>query len=239
MKTSVYDVVDFHSHILPGVDHGSENLENSIKQLNNAKKFSIKRILATPHFYPSTHTLSSFLDLRDRAVKKLNDARTSDMPVFKIGAEVLICEGLERFPGLDKLFFFGTNHLLLELPFFDFREEYAETVGTLIKNGYNVILAHADRYPKEDIEVMLDYGVSNLQINADSLCSLVKKRHIKKWFECGLVSMIGSDAHGSGRRAFSFFEKSQHKISDYLEEIKAKSSIALRAKILAAFCISK
>ncbi len=223
MKTSVLDIVDFHSHILPGVDHGSENFENSIKQLKNAKKFSIERILATSHFYPSTHTLSAFLSLRDSAAKRLNDARDSDMPVFKVGAEVLICEGLERFPGLEKLCFFGTNHLLIELPFFDFREEYAETVGILIKNGYNVILAHADRYPKEDIEIMLDYGVSNLQINADSLCSVIKKKHIINWFERGLVSMIGSDVHGSGRRAYKCFKKSHDKISDYIGQIKAKS----------------
>jgi len=217
------DVVDFHSHILPGADHGSENLETSLAQLKIAKKYSVNRIVATPHFYPSVHTLSGFLAMRNRAVDTLKQALTTELPQFKVGAEVLICEGLERFPSLEKLCFQNTKHIMLELPFFGFSEEYAETAGQIVDMGYNVILAHADRYPKEDIEVMLDYGVKNLQINASSLASVFKKKHIFNWIENGFVCMIGSDIHGPGAKAYRHFSKAKKNLKEFLSIIKKSS----------------
>ena len=44
-------MVDFHSHILPGVDHGSASLEMSVEMLKTAKKAGVATIVATPHFY--------------------------------------------------------------------------------------------------------------------------------------------------------------------------------------------
>lgn len=217
------DIVDFHSHILPGADHGSDNLKTSLSQLKIAKKYSVTRILATPHFYPSVHTLSSFLAMRAQSVNTLKQALTTELPQFKVGAEVLICEGLERFPSLEKLCFQNTKHIMLELPFFNFSEEYAETAGQIVDMGYNVILAHADRYPKEDIEIMLDYGVKNLQINASSIASVFKKKHIYNWIQKGLVCMIGSDIHGPRAKAYRHFSKAQKNLKELLSIIKKSS----------------
>ena len=43
---------DYHSHILPGCDHGSDGIKTSLKQIEMAKSVGIKTICATPHFYP-------------------------------------------------------------------------------------------------------------------------------------------------------------------------------------------
>lgn len=45
--------LDYHAHILPGCDHGSDSIETSLKQLGMASAVGIKTICATPHF---THT---------------------------------------------------------------------------------------------------------------------------------------------------------------------------------------
>ena len=142
--TSLCDVVDFHSHILHGVDHGSESMKMSLSQIKIAKSYSVNRILATPHFYPNLHTLSSFLKLRDSAALDLKKQISDNSVEIKLGAEVLICEGLERFPGLEKLCFSGTKYIMLELPTDDFLEEYAVTAGYIADMGYEIILAHAD-----------------------------------------------------------------------------------------------
>ena len=214
-----YDFVDFHSHILPRADHGSDSLETTLKQLEFAKRSGIKRIIATPHFYPNSHTVEEFIKRRNSAYSLLMSAKTDEMPEVKLGAEVLICNGLENLPVLDKLFINGTNTLLLELPFAQFREEYGDCVYTLKRNGVRVIMAHADRYPSEHVEKMI-YNGAELQINA---YSLQKPRRLKRWLEQGLVAAVGSDIHGADKKAYPAFVKAMKKISAFAEEIKQKS----------------
>ncbi len=223
VESGYNDIIDFHSHILPGVDHGSPDVSTSIAQLQLAKKYSVKRILATPHFYPNLHTTAAFLEMRDKAVSELMKARRFDLPEFKVGTEVLICDGLERFPDLDKLCFQNTKYIMLELPFFEFSESYAETAGAISDMGYKVILAHADRYPKDVIDVMLDYGVSALQINADSLTTVFKRKHIYRWMQDELVCAIGSDIHLLSKRTYSKFSHLQKHLRELILPIKASS----------------
>lgn len=217
------DIVDFHSHILPGVDHGSEDLNTSILQLDIAKNSSVNRILATSHFYPAQHNVLDFLQMRDKAAKELITAKGADLPEIKLGAEVLICDGLERLPDLSKLCFQGTNYIMIELPFFEFTENMAATIEAISEQGLNVILAHADRYPKNVIEYLLDYGVKSLQINADSLCAFFKKKHIFKWLEKGFVGMIGSDIHGADKNAYHKFSFAKKRLKNILPYIKDTS----------------
>lgn len=217
------DIVDFHSHILPGVDHGSQYLATSLAQLDIAKVNFVNRILATSHFYPAEHNVLDFLQMRDKAAEELISSKRADMPEIKLGAEVLICDGLERLPNLHKLCFQGTNYILIELPFFEFTDSMANTIEAISEQGLNVILAHADRYSKNTIEHLLDYGVKMLQINAESLCSLFKKKHIYKWLEKGFVGMIGSDIHGVDKIAYHKFSTAKKRLKDNLPYIKETS----------------
>ena len=217
------DIVDFHSHILPKVDHGSDSLEMSLAQLAIAEKYSVNRIVATPHFYPNLHTVSTFEEIRDNAVAQLKAAALHNVPEIKLGAEVLICEGIERFPDLNKLCFQNTKYIMLELPFFGFSESFAISTGEIQDMGYKVILAHADRYSKDIIDVMLAYGISGIQINAESLFSPFKRKNIRKWMSDGLVCALGSDIHGTRAKAYKRFASASKYIEDYITEIKNAS----------------
>ena len=222
MKTSI-DVVDFHSHILPRVDHGSGSIETSLNQLQLAKSFDVTRIISTSHFYPHKHTLDSFLPLRSNAANELLNKCKDDKIQIKLGAEVLLCPGLENFASLKKLCFSGTKYILLELPFLDFKDEYCETVEALLDNGFDIILAHADRYPKDNINTLIRLGVNKLQLNAESLAKFIKEKHLYSWIESGYVVALGSDIHGSDVTAYKKFSKAKSKLSDELAFIKEKS----------------
>ena len=106
------DIVDFHSHILPGADHCSGSLETSIWQINSAIRHGVTRIIATPHFYPHRHRVDDFVYKRDEAFYKLEKHIPKGVKIV-LGAEVLICQGIENLPDIDKLFSSGTNCLLL------------------------------------------------------------------------------------------------------------------------------
>lgn len=225
MRVCDIDIVDFHSHILPGADHGSDSLETSLKQLKLAKDFCVRRIVATPHFYPHKHTLDRFLSRRSSSYDLLKNNIDDDMPTVKLGAEILVCEGLENFVGLDKLVIEGTNTLLLELPFTELRNEYVKTIKNIKKLGFDIVLAHVDRYPHENIQTLIDAGITRLQINAESLVKLFKDKSLFEFIRSGYVVAIGSDIHGADKKAYKNFSRAKLVLKDMLSDIKEKSDI--------------
>ena len=60
-------IIDFHSHILPGIDDGSESVEQSIAMLRMEAEQGITHVVATPHFYPRHDTPQRFLQRRKDA----------------------------------------------------------------------------------------------------------------------------------------------------------------------------
>ena len=214
MKIDNLNVIDFHAHILPGADHGSSSLETTLFQLRCAKEYNVNHVIATPHFYPQSHSVDDFLNLRALAYEKLSPTLDGSLPKVTKGAEVLICDGIERLRGLDKLCVDNTNIILLELPFSVFKTEYCDSVYRLIKDGYDVILAHVDRYPKEHIEMLLDVG-AKCQINAAALSGLIVPRHIKEWIKYGRVVALGSDIHNADKNAYKRFDKAKSRILKY------------------------
>ncbi len=218
------DVIDFHSHILPGADHGSDSAEESLCQLDFANRSSVYRIVATPHFYPDRHNVEEFISRRDAAWSTLKENLSEPRPGIALGAEVLICDGIERLEGLERLCVAGTNILLLELPFSVFKSEYRDSVFRLVKGGYRVVLAHADRYEPEDIDILLECG-AQIQLNADALSGFTVKSHIKRWIYQGSVVALGSDIHRSDKSAYKRFEKAKKRLLKIgaLEFVKASS----------------
>ena len=196
-------MIDFHSHILPKVDHGSNSLETSIKQLELAKKYGVTDVVATSHFYPQSNCDSAFLDRRDAAFDLLSE-KAGEMGVnLLLGAEVLMCNAIHSHPQIDRLCIRGTNILLLEMPFANFETDYCRSIFNLISNGYEVVMAHADRYNPSWVEETLEAG-AKLQLNASSL-SLFSRKKYTSWLEAGDVVAIGSDIHGADKTAYKTF----------------------------------
>ena len=166
--------IDFHAHILPGVDHGSGSTKTSRKQLDMAKAAGIKKICATSHFYPHMEPLESFLEKRQASYERLKTILKPDDPQIILGAEVLVCDGMESMPGLKKLCIEGTDMLLLEMPFLKWSKGVVETTECLcMAEGIKVVIAHADRYPVSGINWFIDNGI-DLQLNLDAFNSAFK-----------------------------------------------------------------
>lgn len=218
------DVIDFHSHILPNADHGSSSAEESLRQLELASLNGVHRIVATPHFYPHRHYIEDFLKRRNEAWERLNSLRGQGMPSVAIGAEVLICDEIEKMHGLEELCIRGTDILLLELPFSVFKHEYRNSVIRLIKNGFTVVLAHADRYDADNINLLVECG-AKIQLNADALSGTFLNRHIKEWLSRGDVVALGSDIHSTDKKAYKNFARACNKLgrNGFLEQIKQAS----------------
>lgn len=219
-------VTDFHSHILPSLDHGCSGLEECRAQLELISTSGTELAVATPHFYPHVHKSDIFRKKTDLAVAEIKSQKLLHAPRLCLGAEVLLCEGLENMENLPLLCIRGTNVLLLELPMHRLRNGHYDTVEAIISNGYTVLLAHIDRYLKEtpeDINTLLSMGAL-AQINADALLSRVSFKRISKYLEgTDKICAIGSDLHGAHVSDYDAFIKSKKLLKEHYETVMMRS----------------
>lgn len=93
------EVIDFHSHVLPGIDDGSRNIETSIEMLRLSRNAGVDRMIATPHFYADEDRIEHFLEKREHAYQSLIEAVTteniSDTPRFCLERKLLFLMGSE------------------------------------------------------------------------------------------------------------------------------------------------
>ena len=196
--------LDYHAHVLPGCDHGSDSVETSRKQLAMAAAARVRTVCATPHFYPHKESIPSFLQRREASARLLRENLTADAPQLQLGAEVLICDGMERLDGLPRLCRSETNELLLEMPFYQWPEAIWDTLYALCeRRDIEIVLAHAERYPPETIEQLIRDNVA-LQLNSECLTRPLHRKRYLTWIKNGSVKYLGSDIHmlGDGYRAW-------------------------------------
>lgn len=225
--------VDFHCHILPNADHGSDSIQVSLNQLLLQRKAGIKRIVATPHFYPEQTSIEDFLCLREDCAGALLAAMPKETPPIHLGAEVLVCPGMEEMEGLERLCIAGTKTILLEMPFGHFSERVLYTVEQLTLRDILPVMAHIDRYESEDVRALMSLPVL-AQVNAASLCKRGIRKMLEKYFMEGRVVALATDLHGCKKNALADYEKGLLKLGAYNEaEINdATSKILRNAKIL-------
>ena len=196
--------LDYHAHVLPGCDHGSDSVETSRKQLAMAAAARVRTVCATPHFYPHKESIPSFLQRREASARLLRENLTADAPQLQLGAEVLICDGMERLDGLLRLCRSETNELLIEMPFYQWPEAIWDTLYALCeRRDIKIVLAHAERYPPEAIEQLIRDNVA-LQLNSECLTRPLHRKRYLTWIKNGSVKYLGSDIHmlGDGYRAW-------------------------------------
>ena len=196
-------MVDFHTHILPGMDDGSRSVEESLQMLHAMPETS--HVVATPHFYASENTPERFLRRRGAAWARLREQLDAAAPDIRLGAEVCYFEGICRSNELSALCIEGTNVLLLEMPFDSWS---SRAFNDLLELGHRadiqIVLAHAERYDifyrKRDWQHIADSPIL-IQCNAAFFLHLRTRHRALRRLEDGYIHLLGSDCHGIERRA--------------------------------------
>ncbi len=198
--------IDFHSHILPGIDDGAKTVEDSIAILKDSYKKGIRTVVLTPHYYPKgQETLDVFLEKRQRAYENLKEAYNlcdEPLPELKLAAEINLRTDLAEYEGIEKLCIEGTDYIMIEMPYTAWNENLFDWIYELKYRGLNPVVAHIDRYldfPQRVLKSLFDLDLS-YQVNADAFLSFAVKREIAKMFSMGLVHILGSDVHNMAER---------------------------------------
>lgn len=199
-----FSYCDMHTHILPGMDDGSKNVDMSLQMLRQCSQQGIERVFVTPHYYP-VESVKDFLRRRDKAEAQLRAAMTEDLPQIVAGAEVAYRPGIGYEEDLELLRLGKSEFLLLELPFAPWGKEVLRDIRNMVcARGITPILAHLERYlsfqKKSMLHEVLDQGVL-VQMNAESLLDWRTRRRAKKMLTQGMVHLLGSDCHNMGDRA--------------------------------------
>ncbi len=198
--------VDFHSHILPALDDGSQNEQQTLAMLLEARRQGTQVMVATPHFYPESESPDAFLARRAEAVDRLlvGGYDPAVHPRICVGAEVAYFRGIGRCEDLRRLCIVGTNAVLIEMPFGYWTDSIFEDV-CLVRSrmGLTPILAHIERYRDMNSASMRRMAVQNgcyLQINASMMNGMMSRRRALRMLASGEVQLLGSDCHNMTTR---------------------------------------
>ena len=195
-------VVDFHSHILPGIDDGSKSVEESLQMLRMMAKQGITHVVATPHFYPQHDTPERFLRRRAEAEAALREAmaRENGLPKLSIGAEVYYFRGISDSDAIKELTVDRKRCILVEMPSTPWTETmYQELEALSVKRGLTPVIAHLDRYISRFHTHGIFRRLENLpvlvQANAEFFLSGKTASFAGRLLRDGYIHLLGSDCH--------------------------------------------
>ena len=196
-------MIDFHSHILPNMDDGPEDVAVSLDMLRQSYLQGVDVIVSTSHFYADEEYPKEFLLRRKRAINILRDAILASPEVYPkivFGAEVLYFPGISDAEEIGSLMIGDTNCILIEPPMAHWTDSMLDEIARLGGNfGCTPVIAHVDRY----MQLLRDQTLIDrvrernmvVQVNAEYFLNpkTVKSaiRNLKK----GNIQLIGSDCH--------------------------------------------
>lgn len=135
--------IDIHNHILPGIDDGAQNLEQTSRLILGLKKLNIKSIIATPH------TFTKYWDNTPDSIKKAYD-EAGKIDVNKslkgYASEYMLDISLMERISKEELLCIKDQFILVELSLLGYPLNLFEMLFELKCNGYKVIIAHPERY---------------------------------------------------------------------------------------------
>ncbi|WP_457936135.1 tyrosine-protein phosphatase [Mesorhizobium sp. 10J20-29] len=201
-------MIDLHSHILPGLDDGSEDLATSIAMARIALDDGITHMACTPHIVAGLYENNS--EIIDAAISRLRQALDANSLPLKLvsGADVHIAPDLVKrliegvVPTLN-----GSRYVLLEPPHKVLPPRLVELAEQLLEEGFVPIVTHPERLSwiksHYDVIIALNSRGCLMQVTAGSLTGEFgesARSYALKMLEEGRVDILATDTHGVRHR---------------------------------------
>lgn len=191
---------DIHAHILPGVDDGSQSLEESLGMLEAARAAGVTGIVCTPHVRDPYFDYDAMWDAFE-----LLEAKAGGFPLqmgFEVNWRKLQELGMEWVPYLR---YDGSDEFLLELPSHMGPGEMPQverTVYDLQGAGCHVYIAHPERCRAIQRDVSLAENLVRMGCELVASADYVdggrlgsERGPAHRLFRAGLYARVASDAH--------------------------------------------
>jgi protein-tyrosine phosphatase len=194
--------VDIHSHLIPGVDDGADDIEASVALIKGLRDLGFKKLITTPHiysdYYPnsSDRLLAGLATVRKELVKQQIDIEIS------CAAEYFMDDYFESLIEKNDILPLYDNYVLVEMSFFAAPMKLNDYLFKLQTKGYKPILAHPERYTyfEKDFDRFKDLKNRGckLQLNLLSLTGHYGKAVqdlAEKLLDNKLYDFVGTDTH--------------------------------------------
>jgi len=186
--------VDIHSHILPGIDDGAKDVEDSLKLISKMKKIGISKIIGTPHIYPGVYNNS--FETISKAFDKIDNTELD----ISFAAEYFICEEMIKEIEKKSLLTIKNKYVLVETNFMSLPKNFFDIIFKLRTNGYQPIIAHPERYTYLSLEQFFKLKKigCQFQLNLFTTTGFYGLRVLdlaNKLINKKLINFVGSDIH--------------------------------------------
>lgn len=194
--------VDMHNHLLPGIDDGSQSVEQSIKLIEGLNNLGLKKFICTPHIMEGVHP-----NTRDSILRSHNQLdialSNNDMQVETVpAAEHMMDEGLSRLIGNNDLMVMPGGYVLIEMSYLAESNALFKSIYDIQILGYKPVLAHPERYNyfhhRFDMYKKIKDAGCLLQLNLLSI-SRYYGTDIKvaalTMLKSGMYDFVGTDTH--------------------------------------------
>lgn len=199
-------MLDIHCHILPDIDDGAKDIDESLKMCEIARKDGINTIVATPHLNPGVYEPERELILaKVNELNRLNHVKLRILPGADNRVHPELLASIEKGQALtinDNM-----RYILLELPAHFLFHQIKDLIRGLKDKGITPIITHPERHVQIQRNLYLLYEFIKAgtlaQITAMGITGefgLEIKRLSKRLLAHNLIQVIASDAHSSSKR---------------------------------------
>lgn len=191
--------VDVHSHLLPGIDDGAKDIDQSLRYIKSLNELGFSKLICTPHIYKELYpnTPQSILPVLEKVQLEITrsalDVEIAAAAEYMTDGDFSVGEGLMTLPG---------NHILIEMSYLSESPNIDSLIFELQIKGYKVILAHPERYCfyHKDAEKLIKFKEQGvlLQLNLLAVTGYYGK-HVKLsadyLLENKLYDLAATDLH--------------------------------------------
>lgn len=196
-------MIDFHDHILPGIDDGSRDIEETLVLLKEAKNVGFDKIILTPHYKEGFYQVE--VEEKTELFNKVVELAEREVPGLQLylGNEIMATGNIVEYLDENKASTLNeTRYVLFELPMNSKPVNFSDIVYEMKSKKLIPVLAHPERYffVQDNPEIIYDWieqGVLMQQNFGSIIGQYGKKAKIiaKKMLENDSVHFLGSDVH--------------------------------------------
>jgi protein-tyrosine phosphatase len=195
------DVIDLHSHLLPGVDDGSRSVEQSVEVLARLAADGITGICLTPHLMAADSARGAPL-LHDKAFASLQPAVPAGITVYR-GAEIMLDRPLDpKVAAERRVTLNGTRFVLVEFPRLVTLKAVEQALTQVLSLGLVPLLAHPERYRCCSVEAARQWKALGVLLQVDGptlLSTRPRGERARELVIHGLADVAAADNHGESR----------------------------------------